>query len=594
MQRTFTLPELPSPLLLPEVTCSNQQPLPNERANIHHALAKLKDTQIAVDEIFERVQKLKLECERRVSELESSLAPCRMLPHEIWSHIFCMVMLADEDSRVQSSLSWDETSTAMRWLSPGPVITALSLVCRMWRRVILNTPWVWRHLPSRAPWVKAPSTSFNQAIQRHISRAGVVPLTVSASIPVNPHLLHHPETKEYLDILHAALPRTSSFECFVLGGAGFPTLSALPQACNRLEELKLTISVSGHVNHNSLALPMAPWPLFQQCPRLSSMSLKYSRSSQPATDWFLFPLSNLTHLSATGIYRPDFYTILQSAPNLSDATFFIVPHLPGEAIAVVERSQKADVTCPNLRRCMLLSSDKEMMSMLGKMRTPNLARFALGIPVLSESVMSFIIGAVPCHSSNLTHLLLDMTLVPWTEIAWTMYVILMPNVSHLSLHVAKLPVRKMGSFFDRLVHTTDPILPALKRMLITCHPLDLEEESLAVGDHWLMSLKALAAARFKDFPSDSKMRCGMTGLRIVYPEDVPSNPEFAVPPLSYLLNGWGVIRPSECPSFDRLTGVLSLTVRYIDRLKRVQRSKPNGQEARNVCVYALSITSKGH
>jgi len=294
MPTTLALMDPPGPLVLPHLMRCNEEPCSEDRLTLENALHDVLRAEEEIDQVLQIVKTRKEEYAKRAALLRQGLAPCRILPQEIWSRIFCDVMRDNGEfimlKKLRGSVDdvTDQTSTQDLIGKGGKsVIGQLSLVCRMWRATVQHTPSLWRRLPSEIASESydpamancdegelAWRAQYNYAFRTHLSYAGSLPkLELCAIVPTRN--LDLPANVEYLELLGEALPRLRFLDLGITAGnAALSRFSALPQNFDNLKTLMLTVFFEGN-QEEPPAPPENPWMIFNHCPLLSQMKLHF-------------------------------------------------------------------------------------------------------------------------------------------------------------------------------------------------------------------------------------------------------------------------------------------------------------------------------
>ena len=588
MPTTFTLADPPGPLPLPELTCSNQQASLIERLALENALHEVLQKEAEIDQVLQVVQARKQEYTERAALLRLGLAPCRILPQEIWSRIFCIVMDIEDihktaptkiRGRVDDDVPPWAAASALSAKGGKTVIGELSLVCRMWRRAVLAEPSMWRHLPSETMFPNHDPnvdygeegelvwrTRYNYALQTHLSYAGSMPLRMCAIVP--PRGLDLPANVEYLQLLTKALPRLGFLNLTITGDAALSRFSALPQYFDNLKALSLTVSYE--VDEEKTPIPPAtPWLILNHCPLLSEMELFFlTTGGAPAfhsslTDWVQIPSwSHLTRIHVRNLAVVDIFRILKTSSKLVDATFSIGTM----TIGVPSDTETTIVACPALHTLeMHLHIPQFHPYFTHRLHAPALTHLLVSIPTSIQVHMALPVR--PACLNNITHLVFTNVHVFWNTQQWVDLLTSTPNVTHLKLSY-------FGGIGHLLQHLADitiaPILVGLKMLMIDgvtvrdpYYGATADEDAITLG----LQVSALTAARFQQFPSSgSVVRNPMTALKIAFAKDDHATKFHAC--AFYRWNGWASGSASECPIYARLddtfTPIISILYKFYD------------------------------
>ena len=564
MPTILTLPDSPGPLSFPELAISNQQASPKERLGIESALSDVLEAEAEIDQVIQIAQAKKQEYVQRSRLLRLSLAPCRILPQEIWSHIFCVVMdLVDTSQAPQCKTRGEVGDGVPSWaLGVGEregvsIAYQLSLVCRMWRRAVLAAPYLWRCVPSKTVSLYSPGIDYadeedlaryNYALKTHLSYSGSLPLKMCAILPT--HAPSLPATSEYFRLLTKVLPRLSFLNMFVRGERAMNNFSTLPQSFENLKTLVL--SILPEENSDRLTTQKGhPLTIFDYCPLLSELEVNFSPEVTPGiplTSWIYMPCwSHLTRIKMTNVHAIDIFRILKVSVKLFDATF---------SVALRDEDQvdeeKEIVICPVLRALeMDLFEPQFHPSFKDWLQSPALTHLLLSLPAATQVHLTLPVR--PQCLPNLTHLVLTRVDVLWNTRQWLELLALTPNVTHLKLSY----FGGIGHVIRRLANDT-LTTPGLKMLMIDevtirnpYYKDTADEDALFLGRH----LSALTTARFQQVSSaGSVISNGMIGLKVAF-----SNEEYVSRMYAsafYRWNNWTDGSPSECSVYERLEGTL--------------------------------------
>jgi len=608
MPTTFNLADPPKALPFPEIMLSNQQPLSIERHEIQHALDDALKADGEVNEILKLVHNRRQEYSNHIALLRKALSPCRALPSEIWSRIFCILMDIDNEDKVAPKKTRVEVTinSAYRDLLEScsgklqPTIAQISLVCRAWRRSALSTPSLWRHLPleviSDMPRDKTPKfddeekwrACYNIALQAHLFRAGTNPLDMCAVIPSWD--LDSLVSKEYLEILGTALPRLRSFDLSIMDCVGLSRFASLPQRFDNLQSLEVLV-VSVLAGREDQA-PETPWQLCDHAPLHSQLKLFYHHPAPliPMTDCIAFLSSNITHLIVEGSFIIDIYRFLKASPNLIEATFHV--HVTSdrvEHIRAIDWDPLENVMCPTLQMLKVTCILRPINIALGKVNAPLLTHLELKIPISGLPTFAFPLAPHSLAHLTVTHLIIAncATNPVLAGQEWVSFFRQVPTITHLSLQqFPKLHIllRSLASV------TVDPLLPGLKFLMIiavsAADDADDAEDMSDPGLWWETQLNAVAAARIQGSPSSPWTESRLASVRITF-EESDRHPHDGNHTAFYRLNGWLQGGALSCPAYLRLMDAFddaSVTaaqdLSFLLSAQRFQRDEPETTQVR--------------
>jgi len=263
--------------------------LPPERDALLGLLKEARQKQKALDIELRKISAHREDLDSYIDALAEVLAPCRMVPAEVWSTAFGYI---------------PENCWAISW------------VCRGWRQIALSMPMLWTEVPKLGFSTPHPA-KFLSRMRSAIQRAGNKPLTISKlRLPLKLGF-RASDLERFFTNFHDIIPRIGDLSLEVDVEHLDTAFSFLAEAPQKFDELR-----SVKIYTRRLSRPWDPIPappnveFFTFSPKLTSLDLSLeSAGYPPLTKWFRIPWANFLTLSLMWITPGDLYHILKHAPR---------------------------------------------------------------------------------------------------------------------------------------------------------------------------------------------------------------------------------------------------------------------------------------
>jgi len=568
MPTTLNLPAAPGTLPLQHLSQSNYSPLQIEKATLN---ATLHDTEQVYAEFLvtlKEAEARKADFEERILVLKKMLAPCRYIPLEIWSRIFCFVMEVEKLSRTRPSAYLDASYARRRRIisgqmagqprpiKPPPILTALSSVCRTWRNAVMSTPQLWTRLPSieRCNPEKASVTHQNsfylqltRAFDLYRTRSGALPLQLDTTFPIS-------KSKPFYEAVSQTFPRVETLKLLFTSIEAVSSFASLPQQFDTLSTLEVTFSSND--DGEFIGDTPASHDLFTHSPCLYRLDLAVNLYSspgiQPIFNHVHLPTQTITHLTLSNVNPVDFHIILLNAPNLVSVTYSNEHEYEGVEHTLLSLTPP-QVVHNNIQTFILACRSGCVAPELDFLSFPKAISILLAIPRLNIRRVT-----IPSMFSSLTSLTgLDLAIGAWSGRDYVDMLRPMIQLTRLSIQYCHVFSQFASALCDRDI----ALLPRLTELLVSSTPsvFDKAEEYDA--------LQRLAIVRCQEGiipPSPSlSIEPLHLSLTLFTPLLYVSSETTREPDLGmldcvgyffYALDGWdfGYILPRQCPVFARL------------------------------------------
>ena len=273
---------------------ANNDP-PHDRRKLQRILQEIKEKEAALDALSNELSTRRAEYASYGEVLPNVLAPCRMVPADIWSTVFGFI----------PDCCWE-----------------ISWVCQGWRNIALSMPSLWTEIPEIGGTKRSPEAFLSQLRARCI-RSGSHPLTITdLRLPLALGL-EPDDLEEFVTLFNAMVPRVESMNVHVGGEqwttAAFSFLTMFTQHFDQLANVHLYMHDDRHPD-----VVFEETKLFQLSPKLRYMALDIrTERSVSLTTWLSIPWVNLVNLEIGWVSLQDFYFVMESSPTLERLLAFV-------------------------------------------------------------------------------------------------------------------------------------------------------------------------------------------------------------------------------------------------------------------------------
>jgi len=468
---------------------------PRDRRQFQRLLQELEEKQAALDALFNELSTRRAEYMSYAEGLSQVLAPCRMVPDDIWSMVF----------RFIPECCWE-----------------ISWVCQRWRDVALSMPSLWAEIPEIGHVKQAPEGFISQFRTRSL-RSGTQPLTVTTlRLPLALGLTPD-DLEEFVTLFDEMVPRVRLMEVFVKGlqwtEAAFSFLTMISQRFDQL------ITANIHMYSDRPDSTFQETKLFQFSPKLTHLTLdiRPRSSATPITSWLTVPWANLVDLDIGWVCLQDLYVALGSSPNLERLMAYVDDHALGEV-------QDPSVLRQSIRHTRLRELVCAFPNGLDYLDTLSI----VDLPKIKSMVFSTFDGEQWDYNSlgvspeafpttpfaHLTHLYLGQSQARYyNSRIMADFLKLTPLIERLWL----VWHDDMEQLFDRMSamdEEGDFMLPSLKLLHITEIPADFFEETGCA--EWHLAINRLARRRFfvDDISAGRGLPIALSSDRVQWTDDL--------------------------------------------------------------------------